>query len=187
MYKIKIVAQENFFWKTGSGRCYFWMDEWTECGILKDLALHQGDNTALIQDFTGDTGWIWNKLSEHLPLSVAIQVFLMPYDHSQQAQPIWKPAFGGVFSIKTAWNLIRHRGTNVNLLESCWGSRAPTTISLFWWKLMKNWLPVDEVLQSRSIVLASKCYCCNHKESISHVMLFNKEIENVWKWFSDAF
>lgn len=163
------------------------MDERTELGVFKDLGNLQADTSTLVQDYTDENGWIWSKLSANLPTQIAIQILTMQFEHSQQATPIWKPAQNGVFSTKSAWDIIRSKRCPNKLLNSCWGSRIPTTISIFWWKALHNWIPVDEVLQSRGKVLASKCYCCHKKETSLHVLLHNNEVNKVWKWFSDIF
>lgn len=54
-------------------------------------------------------------------------------------------------------------------------------------QVTKRWLPMDEVLQARGITMTSKCQCFHAYESINHVIVFNKEICNVWEWFSTIF
>lgn len=36
-YRISSAAQSLWFWKIGMGKCFFWMDEWTAHGVLKDV------------------------------------------------------------------------------------------------------------------------------------------------------
>lgn len=50
-----------------------------------------------------------------------------------------------------------------------------------------GWLPVDEVLQSRGIILASKCQCCQARETINRAILYNTEVNKVWSWYSSLF
>lgn len=145
------------------------------------------DTKALIQEYVSDNSWDLNKLTESLPLHLAAQLSLMPFNDLSPASPVWKCSSNGVFTTKSAWNLVRRRKAPSRVLACCWDPRVPTTVSVFWWKLLHNWLPVDEVLQHKGIILASKCQCCNHCESISHVILWNTEVNKVWVWFSGLF
>lgn len=141
----------------------------------------------LIQDYGDGNTWCWEKLSSELPVQIAIKLLLMPFNSDMLATPIWKITANGQFSTRSAWELMRRKERVQPILAKCWTSRVPTTIAIFWWKVLQGWLPVDEVLQHRGMVLASKCYCCNKLETIDHVLMENEEVQKVWCWFSNFF
>ncbi|KAL0394172.1 UNVERIFIED_CONTAM: Calcineurin-binding protein 1 [Sesamum latifolium] len=48
------------------------------------------------------------------------------------------------------------------------------TISVFTWKLLHSWIPVDTILKRRGIPLVSRCVCCfKEEESLPHLFLHN--------------
>lgn len=46
---------------------------------------------------------------------------------------------------------------------------------------------MDEELRRRGLCIASKCHCCSEQKTISHVLLYNLEIQKVWQWFAHLF
>lgn len=106
---------------------------------------------------------------------------------SNEALQIWKPASNGVFTTKSAWEILRHKNPTAVTLDKCWHDRVPVTIYIFWWKILHNWLPVEEILREKGIQLASKCQCCKARETIHHVLIENDEVQRVWNWYSALF
>lgn len=186
MLKVQNITQENSYWRVGSGLCYFWVDKWYSQGQLLNFVVAAVSTKETVDEKGEGRIWVLEKLSENLPRHVVADIFLnYPCDLSCEAQQIWMPSTNGLFSTKTAWNLIRtHYPTSVTL-EKCWHERFPVSISIFWWK--HNWLPVEEELRIKGIQLASKCQYCNKKESIHHVMLENDEVQRVWNWYAALF
>ncbi|GAA0140830.1 hypothetical protein LIER_42630 [Lithospermum erythrorhizon] len=60
-------------------------------------------------------------------------------------------------------------------------------MSFLSWRLHQHWLPVDSILQSRNLSLASKCVCCNQVESLQHVFFSNTVAANIWISFAEDF
>lgn len=181
------VVEANFFWKGRKGKMFFWHDQWSDVSNLADLAVSDYQMSDLFQDFGNENGWNWIKLSSVLPTHLATRLFLIPFDLTSQAKIIWKPSPNGIFSTKSAWDLVRKKKPVHSIFSNIWHDRIPATISIFCWKLLKNWIPVDDVLQKKGICLVSKCQCCFSTETISHVFLFNSEVSKVWEWFSNFF
>lgn len=187
LLKIEPEAQKHCFWMIGQGNCFFWEDEWSDQGLLINKALGRREEADLVQDYGEDNNWYWDKLSSNLPVQVAIKVFLIPFNSENSAVLIWKRTSSGEFTTKSAWEIVRKKARVQKVLARCWGIRVPTTVAIFWWKVLHGWLPVEGVLQSRGIVLASKCQCCQSLEAINHVLLYNEEVIKVWEWFSAIF
>ena len=104
-----------------------------------------------------------------------------------KAIPVWKPSFDGKFSTKSTRQLVRNYKVPEPCFDTFWNNCISPTISIFWWKLVQNWIPVETKMQRFGISLASKCQCCKHLETIDHVILHNKEVHKAWKWFSNHF
>ncbi|KAL0449189.1 UNVERIFIED_CONTAM: hypothetical protein Slati_1475300 [Sesamum latifolium] len=61
------------------------------------------------------------------------------------------------------------------------------SIFVFAWRLLHNFIPVDERLKEKGIALASKCCCCENGESLNHRLLNSPAILEVWRYFGDLF
>lgn len=123
---------------------------------MKSVNSARENSQELIQDFWGENHWDWCKLSEDLPTQIAAKIFMIPPNLDSQAQPVWKLSSDGQFTTKSAWELVRQRSRLNPVLDKCWTSRIPATIAIFGWKVLHHWLPVDETLQRRGIILASR-------------------------------
>lgn len=173
MLEVKTITQEKYFWKAGAGTCYFWYDEWMERGPLIFATLNDpSDKTAKLSDYCDNGFWACIKLSGQLPQRRAVDIFLNVHINLlQPARPLWKPTSNGEFSTKSAWNLIRRRAGIHNVKSLCWHTRFPSTVSIFSWKVLHGWFSMDEVMQTKGVIIVFKCQCCNQLESIRHVLL----------------
>lgn len=136
-------AQLPCYWKLGQGPCYFWRDHWSDLGLLKDQAIQPINNLDLVRDIGANNSWDWDKLSGNLPLPSAAKLYLIPFNSEAPAQLLWKLTPDGMFSTKYAWELVRKKFRFNKVLSLCWRSRLSTTMSIFWWKILHNWLPVE--------------------------------------------
>ncbi|KAL0287320.1 UNVERIFIED_CONTAM: putative ribonuclease H protein [Sesamum calycinum] len=60
-------------------------------------------------------------------------------------------------------------------------------ISIFAWRIIHNWIPVDDRLKQKGITLVSKCYCCEAEETIPHLFLHNEKSLEAWGFFATKF
>ncbi|KAI3450935.1 hypothetical protein Pfo_007600, partial [Paulownia fortunei] len=112
----------------------------------------------------------------------------MPIFENDKDVMRWKLTPHGNFSTSSAWNHIRAGKTKRQLLGSLWCPQITPTISVFLWRLVHNWIPVDSRLQRKGFALASKCFCCNSSsESIPHVFIYGKQAREVWSHFTVLF
>lgn len=73
----------------------------------------------------------------------------------------WKLSSTGVFSVKTAWDSIRHRGRADRMSCMVWSTPLPTQSKLIVWRHLKAVIPVDLVVKQCGVSLSSKCVCCD--------------------------
>lgn len=57
---------------------------------------------------------------------------------------IWKPKTHGKFSLASAWEVIRNKGTKHNWWKWVWYKTIPKKISVCTWRAVSNTLPTDE-------------------------------------------
>ncbi|KAJ6684500.1 RETROTRANSPOSON UNCLASSIFIED-LIKE PROTEIN [Salix purpurea] len=73
--------------------------------------------------------------------------------------PLWSLTANGGFTMYSAWNR----------------------------RLLNDFIPVDTRLQSKGICMVSKCYGCNHIESLEHLFLFCPSVSPIWNFFAAMF
>lgn len=107
------VIQQGAQAAVGNGRTtLFWDDKWVTNVPLLDLAVKEAPIEVLAStveemwDKTGD--WKWEKFSEYLPLEVAKRIQACEFSNDPNAIDSfsWNVSSNGVFSIKSAMNII---------------------------------------------------------------------------------
>lgn len=81
------------------------------------------------------------------------------------------------------------RGTTRCWTGWVWNPCLPPNISAFLWKMVRHALPVDSRIQTRGIVLVSKCRCCQvaASETLVHLFIQSEVAVAVWKCFGELF
>ncbi|KAL0312659.1 UNVERIFIED_CONTAM: putative ribonuclease H protein [Sesamum radiatum] len=111
----------------------------------------------------------------------------IPFDEEEVDRPWWKGQSDGAFSIKSAWNLERMPGIRRPLFNELWHSTVMPSMSIFAWRLLNNFIPVDARLKEKGMVIVSKCCCCENIETIEHVFLNSSSVKEVWNYFGNLF
>ncbi|GAA0185374.1 hypothetical protein LIER_32662 [Lithospermum erythrorhizon] len=180
---IREHAEANLHWQVGRGECDLWVDSWLPTGPLDIL----NTTNAKVSDFYLNGQWNEGKLQAILDsdrVNVIMQLYLDP---CRPDQLLWKPSPSGEFTFKSAWEEVR-TGRDISIFySSIWHSTIPRKMSFLTWRLLRHLLPVDEVLQTKGISLASKCHCCSSIETIEHVFFTNPVAERIWAHFGALF
>ncbi|KAL0355214.1 UNVERIFIED_CONTAM: hypothetical protein Sradi_3968300 [Sesamum radiatum] len=93
----------------------------------------------------------------------------------------------GAFTTKSAWEEIRSNQPVQPLYRSLWSKLIMPNISVFAWRLIHNWIPVDDRLKQKGITLVSKCCCCEAEETVPHLFFHNEQSLEVWGYFVAKF
>lgn len=99
----------------------------------------------------------------------------------------WTETSSGQFTTKSAWNTIRETRPTQPIYRFIWSKYIIPTMSSFIWRLVHNWIPVDEICQKKGISLASKCLCCSQVETLTHVFLFDQVAWEAWAFYARPF
>lgn len=128
-----------------------------------------------------------SKLYEQVPLNVAHQIIKVPIQNGIDA-PLWKLSENGKFSLRQTWHQIRQCAAVSNLFKGIWGPLIKPSISMFLWRLIHGWVPVDNRLRRKGIELVSICpRCKNEEESVQHLFLHCHVARAVWEFFGCLF
>ncbi|KAL0301642.1 UNVERIFIED_CONTAM: hypothetical protein Sradi_6441000 [Sesamum radiatum] len=99
----------------------------------------------------------------------------------------WKLTHHGQFSTSSAWEYIRQQKNTQPIMKDVWNPCLIPTISVFAWRVLQNWIPVDFRIQRKGIQLASQCQCCKQVETQEHLFLLSEKSQLVWRHFADLF
>ncbi|XP_075504648.1 uncharacterized protein LOC142542098 [Primulina tabacum] len=171
LLKIRARAESGIRWRIGVGDVAFWDDIWCGDVPLSSQVLLRGDRGVRVSHFLSDGAWDFDLLCSVVPPSVAETITLIPIASGEPDSAIWVHSSDGVFSLKSAWELVRLRDQVSDIFTPCWGSWLRPTMSFFLWRFWHQWLPVDDVLQRRGFELASKCQCCEMPETFTHIFI----------------
>ncbi|KAL6218271.1 hypothetical protein ACLB2K_011486 [Fragaria x ananassa] len=104
------LVNRGLQWRIGNARAAkFWVDKWSQCGILADLALDCAsiDLNAIVKDFWVDKMWNSSLLLNSLPFEVVDIITAIPiFTCDLQDNIIWGGTPSGNFTIKCAYKLL---------------------------------------------------------------------------------
>ncbi|XP_073273383.1 uncharacterized protein [Primulina huaijiensis] len=187
LLKIRARAESGIRWRIGLGDVNFWDDIWCGDVPLSSQVLVRGDRSVRVSHFLSGGAWDFDLLCSVVPPSVAETITLIPIASGEHDSAIWVHSSDGVFSLKSAWELVRLRDQVSDIFTPCWGSWLRPTMSFFLWRFWHQWLPVDDVLQRRGFELASKCQCCEMPETFTHIFIDSPLARSVWHYFGAVF
>lgn len=99
---------------------------------------------------------------------------------------IFTSSLDGKFRIRTYLNCILEKQPIQPWTITIWNKFTTPRVNAFMWRLVRKALPVDEKIQSKGIMLASKCaYCVAARvETIQHLFFESDLAKKVWRHFS---
>lgn len=160
----------SFLWRVGDGRFIsFWYDHWHPRGPLNLLF-----SDSLIY-------------SSGLPIHATVADLFSPAGQSMRAvlesseQPLpllsqlpdrftWLGGASGLFSVTSAWHLIRKKKPRVNWASLIWNNAISPRYQFNLWLITKNRLPTQAMLLSHGRIADAVCaFCKSTPDSIDHL------------------
>ncbi|KAL2235588.1 UNVERIFIED_CONTAM: hypothetical protein Sindi_1291000 [Sesamum indicum] len=185
--KIRREVQTNIFWSPGAGTISFWRDWWLPEGTIANILGTHCNLHVPVNWFWNNSVWDANKHQQVVPQHIIDLIMNVPITDSQTDCLHWKLSKNGTFTTKSAWNEIRSHQSPQLFYRTLWSKLIIPNISVFIWRLIHNWVPVDERLKQKGITMASKCYCCEAEETIPHLFLHNNKSLEAWGYFAAKF
>ena len=98
---------------------------------------------------------------------------------------IWLLLASGLFSIQSIAVKLHFNCKNSHHARLIWSAFLPTKVSLFLWRVTWNGVAVDYNVQSKSIIMVSKCNCClqGHVETLEHLLFRSESASFLWRFF----
>ncbi|XP_015161418.1 uncharacterized protein, partial [Solanum tuberosum] len=147
---------------------------------------HRFDNET-IADFTTNGQWNVDKLIRSAPQS-HLHTILSKQIQLQQTstdQAVWSLNSNGLFTVSTAWDIIREKRTKTKINSYTWNRHIPFKCSFLLWRTIRGKLPTNEKLSAFGIE-PSDCYCCHSpgEDTIEHIFNTGNFARAVWKYFA---
>ncbi|CAN1188305.1 Putative ribonuclease H protein At1g65750 [Linum perenne] len=158
----------------------FWTNTWVDTGIRlvdeADTSVEGFNIDSTVAEFTNADGqWDFDSINKFLPPAMVDLIAGMTPPHQDRGPDdwIWGCEKSGIFSIKSAYNLIcRAESDNEAEKWKCvWKWTGPYRIRFFLWLAAKERLLTNAARMRRGFTQdASSPFCANNEESISHIL-----------------
>ncbi|WMV49304.1 hypothetical protein MTR67_042689 [Solanum verrucosum] len=134
---------------------------------------------------TWDIEGLRRALFEEMTVYIANHI-KPPEDNHNNDAAWWMGNSEGVFAVKLAWNLVRHRKERRMDFDFIWAKGLPLKINFFVWRQWLNRISTDDNLKKMKIQIISRCWCCEVKadETMTHVFLTALITKRLWRHFS---
>ncbi|XP_060181348.1 uncharacterized protein LOC132610954 [Lycium barbarum] len=149
-YMLNKYFEPQIFWYLRNGTSRFWYENWTRLGALYYI--------------TPDAAR--EKEIEHIKDNIKVP------DGEEDDEPCWMLETSGKFSVKSAWEFLRHRESQQTSYRFMWEKGLPIKISFFMWRVWKGRISTDDILKRMMINIPSRCWCCIPTDGIGlHQMI----------------
>lgn len=171
MVKFNRIFTSLCGWKIGQGDVSFWYDNWNPEFTI-DFPHMEDENKVKLKEFFQDWAWNFDDIVPIVEEEVKEKVVqVAPVLTEARDIILWGATPSGTFSLRSAWEAIRRRGTPSLLLSRVWEVPITLEAKVLVWRMIKQIIPVDTIVKKQRIQLASKCVCCAQpqEESIHHL------------------
>ncbi|BFG33690.1 hypothetical protein CerSpe_199640 [Prunus speciosa] len=182
------LIKKGLLWRIGKGDTVkFWKDHW-----ITDRPLIQHEETLSsetvdysVANFVHDGWWDIGKLRDMLNEQLVQQIISSPvgFNSSLHDSQIWKPAADGIFTVKSAYELLFAETSEVDpFWQSVWKLKIPPKLKIFAWLLYQGKVLSNDQRAKRHLTLDPSCLICGWlSESILHILRDCSRTKEIWK------
>ncbi|KAL0907215.1 hypothetical protein M5K25_025769 [Dendrobium thyrsiflorum] len=180
---IKWEADQFIQWGLGFGNVSFWQDNWLGVGSIDCILNTNTISNIKVHNYFENGSWNMDKLLGMIPVELINMVVNIPLQLQCKDTMFFNISPSGKFSLKSVWNHIREKFSVSLLYSSIWHKNIPLSYSVLAWRVIKNFLPVDNLMWNKGFSFPSKCQCCANIEDINHVFAYGECAYKVWNHF----
>ncbi|XP_049389010.1 uncharacterized protein LOC125853369 [Solanum stenotomum] len=177
MITIREEVEHNIWWQIKAGNSSFWFDNWTKQGAL----WYVEENNAVEEEIevkyfilqgVWDREKLLNKISEEMT-DYIMESIKPPLEEYINDVAWWMGSTQGIFTDKSAWELMRHKQERRADYQLIWTKDVPFKMNIFLWRLWKRRIATDDNLKRMKIQIVSRCWCCSEteEETMTHDFL----------------
>lgn len=166
------AMESNIFWCIGNGNSvHFWKDKWIPGSPNLEEACHgnipQDQVHFLVSFYVNNNWWNWESFNSFLPSSISDRIALVasPGNSVLANSPCWSLNSDGMFSLKSAYQLLRPSSNTQPelepLFEKAWHWKGHIRLRAFLWKLVHGKLLTNVERNRRGMSTDSMCPRCN--------------------------
>ncbi|MQL86663.1 hypothetical protein Taro_019195 [Colocasia esculenta] len=174
------VVQDNTRWVHGNGQSIdILTDIWLGNRPLAELLnLPYEGNSVTLQEVIAN---VHHPIQSLLPSATLQGVSL----NDDTDKCVWGPSQDGQFSLKSAYNLVRHVGVPRPPLKKSWHNYFYRRASIFCWKIINRVVPVDQRIVETGIQMAYCYSCCKSPKTkdLDHLFINGDLAVSLWNWF----
>lgn len=118
------IMKENTRILVRDGSCSFLMDNWSGQGSIADLfdVSHFMHLHVALRDLFGENGWDPSLPDELIPF---VSQFSFSFSDESDYM-VWEPTSSGLFTLHSAYNLLRPKQASLPSMRFVWSKRVPT-------------------------------------------------------------
>ncbi|XP_059285202.1 uncharacterized protein LOC132038567 [Lycium ferocissimum] len=185
------LVEHQIWWQVKKGDSSFWFDNSTNLGALYHVLPEDSlEEEIEVQNFASTEGWNAQVLIQYIPkeyVKHVIETIPPPQVTDELDKSWWLLEKNGSFSVKSAWEYVRHREVKMDIYNQMWRKHLPFKFSFTLGRAWRYKMPVDDVIYRRRIQLASKCWCYTEpkQETMSHIFLTSPTASKLWRMFAN--
>ncbi|KAK6791450.1 hypothetical protein RDI58_010531 [Solanum bulbocastanum] len=188
MMRNKQTVEKHILWTIRSGSSLFWWDNWLGVGPLAQFSNNSNRfNNDKVSDFIEGGQWNIRKVSQLAPQEQVHKIlsFQIQLQQGQQDQAVWILNSNGIFSVSSAWNIIRETREKTKFNTYTWHKSIPFKCSFLLWRTIRGKLPTNEKLAIFGVE-PNRCYCCYAPgfDTIEHTFNSGSFAKNIWRYFA---
>ncbi|XP_034211169.1 uncharacterized protein LOC117624139 [Prunus dulcis] len=187
------LLEKGLIWRLGKGdNINFWKDKWIADEALIHMVEVSPDSSmdTIVSDFLMDGWWDIEKLRRVLPEDWVQKIIGCPADLGGTTEDcqIWQTTSNGLFSVKTAYNLLFSGTEWLNpWWKVLWKLKLPPKILFFFWLAYQGKIMSNEQRARRLFIGDPACCICDwHSESTLHILRDCTRAKRVWNLFLNS-
>ncbi|CAL9017757.1 unnamed protein product [Prunus brigantina] len=176
LYGVELL-RKGMVWRVGNrDKVKFWKDNWVaDLPLLQYAGVQSGiDLDCKVSNFFKEGWWDVEKLRAVLDEDMVqkITCFSVGFGGNSQDAHIWKPTSNGIFTVKSAFQLIHGGSIWSNACwKGLWSMSIPPKLKVFLWLVFQGKILTNEHRVRRHLALESSCSVCGwHSENIIHTL-----------------
>lgn len=174
--------------KLKAGNSSFWLDNWTSLGALYFIEREKADDEEF-EDRNLINGNEWQiPVTNNLMLEKITSYIIRDIKsitNNTNDKPWWTVSSTGLFSIKSAYQILRKKKHKVDYYVTLWRIKFPHKVNFYLWRVIHRRISTNDVLKGMDIPIASRCWYCEdgRVETLNHIFLTSLLAQKLWGAF----